>query len=232
MYHWAGRVLVVDDDPLLRDLCRQTLARAGFVVMTAANATIALEALEQTIFDLIIVDLAMPNIDGIQLLELIRLRDISVPILIVSGVASVEHIAQAMRLGARGLLIKPFRAQELTDIAHELVRKRQEVRTRDRLATLRPLLQISQHLLTELDQSRLYALIIETVRSEVRAERASLLLLEPDEQSLRIVTCTGLPDTVGIGALIPVASSISGWVVRHRQSLLIDQRLTSSPGIL
>jgi Response regulator containing CheY-like receiver, AAA-type ATPase, and DNA-binding domains len=60
MHHWAGRVLVVDDDPLLRDLCRQTLARAGFVVMTAANATIALEALEQTIFDLIIVDWQCP----------------------------------------------------------------------------------------------------------------------------------------------------------------------------
>ncbi len=229
MHHWAGRVLVVDDDPLLRDLCRQTLARAGFVVVTAANATIALEALEQTIFDLVIVDLAMPGVDGIQLLELIRLRDISVPILIVSGIASVEQIVQAMRLGARGLLIKPFHAQELTSIAHELVSKRQEVRTRDRLATLRPLLQISQHLLTELDQSHLYALIIETVRSEVHAERASLLLLEPDEQSLRIVACTGLPDTVGIGTLIPVANSISGWVVRHRQSLLIDQRLTSSP---
>lgn len=229
MSSWAGHVLVVDDDPQLRDLCRQTLARAGFVVTTAADVTTALEAMEQTAFDLVIVDLIMPGMNGRQLLELIRTRDISVPILIVSGAASIEQISYAMRLGARGLLIKPFRAQELADIARELVAKRQAIRVSDRLAALRPLLQISQHLLTELDQSRLYALIIETVRVEVHAERASLMLLEPDEQALRIVACTGLPDTVGIGALIPVARSISGWVVRHRQSLLIDQHLVSSP---
>ncbi|PMP87270.1 MAG: histidine kinase, partial [Chloroflexus aggregans] len=202
MNSWAGRVLVVDDDPQLRDLCRQTLARAGFVVTTAANATSALAALDHAPFDLIMIDLAMPEIDGLQLLELIRLRDISVPVLIVSGVASVDQIAYAMRLGARGLLIKPFRAQELADIARELVAKRQAVQVRDRVAALRPVLQISQHLLTELDLTRLYALIVETVRVEVRAERASLMLLEPDEQTLRIVACTGLPTTVGIGSLI------------------------------
>lgn len=229
MSSWAGQVLVVDDDPQLRDLCRQTLVRAGFVVTTAASATSALEALDHATFDLIMIDLAMPEIDGLQLLELIRLRDISVPVLIISGIASVDQIAYAMRLGARGLLIKPFRAQELADIARELVAKRQAVQVRDRVAALRPVLQISQHLLTELDLTHLYALIVETVRVEVRAERASLMLLEPDEQALRIVACTGLPTTVGIGSLISVAHSLSGWVIRHRQPLLIDEQVIASP---
>ncbi len=229
MSSWAGRVLVVDDDPQLRDLCRQTLARNGFVVTTAANASMALEALDQAGFDLVMVDLAMPEMNGLQLLEQIRLRDISVPILIASGIASVEQIAYAMRLGARGLLIKPFRPQELADIARELVAKRQAVRVSDRVAALRPVLQISQHLLAELDQSRLYALIIETVRVEIHAERASLMLLEPDEQALRIVACTGLPETVGIGTLVPVATSLSGWVIQHRQPLLIDAQVAASP---
>ncbi|WP_322511682.1 response regulator [Chloroflexus sp.] len=229
MSSWAGRVLVVDDDPQLRDLCRQTLARAGFVVTTAANALMALEALDQASFDLVMVDLAIPELNGLQLLEQIRLRDVSVPILIASGIASVEQIAYAMRLGARGLLIKPFHPQELADIARELVAKRQAVRVSDRVAALRPVLQISQHLLAELDQSRLYALIIETVRVEIRAERASLMLLEPDEQALRIVACTGLPETIGVGTLVPVTKSLSGWVIQHRQPLLIDAQVAASP---
>ncbi|MEF3272990.1 MAG: response regulator [Chloroflexus sp.] len=229
MSNWAGRVLVVDDDPMLRDLCRQTLARAGFVVTTAADTTTALEAFDQASFDLVILDLAMPGGGGLQLLERIRLRDISVPILIVSGVASVEQVADAMRLGARGLLIKPFQAQELAETARELVAKRQAIRVRDRVAALRPVLQISQQLLAELDLSRLYALIVETVRVEVHAERASLMLLEPDEQALRIVACTGLPATVGVGTLVPVAQSLSGWVIRHRQPLLIDAQMHESP---
>ncbi len=229
MSSWAGRVLVVDDDPLLRDLCRQTLARAGFVVTTAADARQAIEALDQSAFDLVMVDLVMPEIDGLQLLELIRSRDISVPILIASGVASIEQVAQAMRLGARGLLIKPFRAQDLAAMARELVAKRQAVRVSDRVAALRPVLQISQHLLTELDLNRLYALIIETVRVEIHAERASLMLLEPDEQALRIVACAGLPESVGVGTPVPIANSLSGWVIQHRQPLLIDGHITDSP---
>jgi len=229
MSSWAGRVLVVDDDPQLRDLCRQTLARAGFVVTTAPSAAVALEALDQVSFDLVLLDLAMPGTNGLQLLEQIRSRDISVPILIVSGMASVEQLAFAMRLGARGLLTKPFRAQELADTARELVAKRQAVRVSDRVAALRPVLQISQHLLSELDLSRLYALIIETARVEVRAERASLMLLEPDEQALRIVACTGLPEVASIGSLVPVAQSLSGWVIRHRQPLLIDAQTIELP---
>lgn len=225
----AGRVLVVDDDPGLRDICTQTLQRADFTVETADGAAAGLEKLTRTSYDLVLLDIYMPDLDGLSLLERIRAQDITVPIVIISGMATVEQAALAMRLGASGLIFKPFATRELVELATEVVQKRRAARASDRGAALRPVLQVSQRILGELDLERLHELIIETVRAELDADRASLMLLDSGGLTMRIVACSGLPPEVRVGHKVTVAGSLAGWVATHRQPLRIDARGEVTP---
>ncbi len=231
MGEYAGRVLVVDDDPITLALCEHILRQADFTVQTMHAADKVLALLEQQTFDLILLDLQMPVIDGLSLLAQIRNRDFTVPIVIITGTATIDRAMQVIRLGAQGLLLKPFSAADLRDTAINVIQKRREMRIYDRVAALRPLVNLSQRLLAEFDLTRLYDLIIETVRTELEADRASLMLWGENEDALRIVACAGLPSHVQVGQRIELTGSLAGWVAVNRQPLLVDSRGEVTPAL-
>ncbi len=228
----AERILVVDDDTVILTLCRRSLEHAGYAADTVNTAETVLDILSQQRFDLVLLDIQMPVIDGLTLLEQIRNHNLDVPIVIITGAATIEHTARAMRAGAQGLLLKPFTPDKLCSTVSDVIQKRREIRTYDRVRALRPLVRVSERLLSELDLPRLYDLIIETVRVELRADRASIMLCEPDSDTLRIVAGSGLPDTVQMGQLVPRNKSLAGWVATHCQPVFVErQSAIISPGI-
>lgn len=224
-----GHVLVVDDDPMTLTLCQHALHQAGFSVEAINMADQVPMLLQQRQFDLILLDLQMPIVDGLTLLAQIRSHDFNIPIVIITGTATLEDAIQAIKLGAQGLLLKPFSAHDLSDTVITVVQKRRELRVYDRVAALRPLVRVSERLLTELDLPRLYDLIIETVRVELNADRASLMFGEDDEETLRIAACAGLPEHVQVGKQIKIKGSLAGWVALNRQPLMVDSRGEVTP---
>ncbi len=222
MTEHAGRVLLIDDDQGARTLCAQTLRGVGFHVVPAKVGQDALDRLRDTHFDLVLLDVGPPEGDAPPLLAQIRAYDAGLPVVLLSGATTVAKLARTIRLGVEGLILKPLARDELCEVAREVVAKRRDARARERVAALRPLLQVSQRLHAELDLSRLQDLIIETVRSELEADRASLMLLEEEGQSLRVVACSGLPPGVTVGHRVPASRGLAGWVARHRTPLSID----------
>ncbi|MCS6881698.1 MAG: ATP-binding protein [Oscillochloridaceae bacterium] len=220
-YH-SGHALVIDSDPVTREVCATTLRDAGFVVHALDAPAAARDALLNAAFDLVLLDGAAPGGDGLALLRQLHEQQVRVPVLLMCGDASVEFVTQAMRLGARGLLVKPFSADDLRATALEIAGERRAARSRDRVAALRPAVRIGQRLLGELDLQRLQDLIIETVRTELEADRASLMLFEDDGQWLRIVACSGLPAQVRVGHRVAAERSLAGWVAMRRQPVRLD----------
>ncbi|HKA87649.1 MAG TPA: sigma-54 dependent transcriptional regulator [Haliangiales bacterium] len=106
------RILVVDDQPQIPRLVELLLGE-GFLVEAAGSAAQALARLEDTPYDAVVADLAMPEVDGIELIRRARRRDPDTPILVMTGVASVETAVAAMREGAFDYLRKTASAQEL-----------------------------------------------------------------------------------------------------------------------
>lgn len=222
MKQHSGRALVIDDDPLLREFCAEALRREGFAVETVGSPVAALEILRHQSFDVVILDLFLPEVDGLSLMERMRERRVAAPILLISGAATVEQAARAMRLGARGLLLKPFKAEELRATAAAIARERRAARSSDRVAALRPAVRVGERLLGELDLPRLQHQIIETVRAELGADRASLMLIEDGGANLKIAACSGLPDHVHVGHSVPMSGSLAGTVAARRQPVRID----------
>ena len=106
------RILVVDDDPGITALVGACLQQQGYEVVEASDGGQALQAMEQTLPALVILDVFMPKLDGFEVCR--RIREWSqVPIMMMSGSATEEDRARALRLGADDFLQKPFRIDEL-----------------------------------------------------------------------------------------------------------------------
>lgn len=106
----SGRILFCDDDPFYREMASETLADAGFQVDAAANGAEAIVALDTRSYDLAIVDLAMGDITGFDVIEHVRVRnhDTDLPILVITGHDDTESIGHAFELGATSFLAKPL----------------------------------------------------------------------------------------------------------------------------
>jgi len=115
-----SRILVVDDEPTVCRSVKKVLERKGYQVAEALCVSSALDILEQgNVYDLIILDLMMPQTGGIELLKIARERWPETPILIVTGYASIASAVETMKLGAVGYLPKPFTPEELAQAVED-----------------------------------------------------------------------------------------------------------------
>jgi EAL domain-containing protein (putative c-di-GMP-specific phosphodiesterase class I) len=110
-----GRVLVVDDEVQVRELFALILRDAGWAVDAAASGGEALEFLDRRQYDVVVSDVDMPRMNGLQLLEAVRARDLDLPVLLVTGHPRVESAALAVEHGALRYLLKPVAIDTLTD---------------------------------------------------------------------------------------------------------------------
>jgi len=118
----SGTVLVVDDEPELLAACARALSSLGFSVERAANGREAVEQLASKRFDAIVSDISMPELDGIGLLRAVRESDLDVPVVLMTGGASLETALQAVELGALRYLQKPVDREQLISVVTQAVR--------------------------------------------------------------------------------------------------------------
>lgn len=118
----AGRVLVADDEAALLRIYAKVLEFAGYEVVRAGDGTAAAALVAAQHFDVIVSDIAMPGLDGVQLLRAVRERDLDVPVILITGSPSVDSAVKAIELGALRYLVKPFDGQTLCDVARTAAR--------------------------------------------------------------------------------------------------------------
>jgi two-component system OmpR family response regulator len=107
------KVLVIDDEPGVRELISEALSISEISAVQAADGLEALSFLRRERFDLLILDINMPKLDGLALLEKLRNEGMSVPVLMLSARADKADINQGLRTGADDYLTKPFSIEEL-----------------------------------------------------------------------------------------------------------------------
>jgi cyclic di-GMP phosphodiesterase len=129
-----SRVLVIDDENVVLMLVVEILESAGHEVIAAESAERALELLENGDFDLVVSDVVMPGLSGLELLEIVRQRRASLPIVLVTGAGTYDTLSQALTRGAAGLVTKPFAHADLRHAVAEALdradRSREELRER------------------------------------------------------------------------------------------------------
>ncbi|MBI5546439.1 MAG: EAL domain-containing protein [Deltaproteobacteria bacterium] len=117
-----ARVLVIDDEEAVGTLVQRLLAARGYDVIIATDALAGLKALSGGGTDVIMVDLAMPRLDGLQVIKLVRELDLHVPVILMTDLPSIETVMKAINQGAFRYLTKPLNPEEmLTAVARAVV---------------------------------------------------------------------------------------------------------------
>jgi two-component system, OmpR family, response regulator MprA len=116
-------VLVVDDDAPVRRMLERTLAAAGYGVTTAADGGSALVAVERSVPDVVVLDVAMPGVDGLSVCRRLRARGLAVPILLLTARDAIADRVAGLDAGADDYLVKPFATDELLARVRALLRR-------------------------------------------------------------------------------------------------------------
>lgn len=129
----AGQILVVEDDPVQRRLLKNAIERHGHVVHQAENGRIGLEMVKRdgTLYNVIVLDLMMPEMTGLEFLEAIHDLGTQIPVIVQTGQGGIETVVQAMRAGAFDFVVKPVSPERIaTSISNAMKLDQREVRAR------------------------------------------------------------------------------------------------------
>ena len=113
------RVLLVDDDDVTREVLADILAEAGHHVVEAATGRVALDRLRRSRFDVLVTDVIMPEMDGLELIRAVRLVDTNLQIIAMSAGGSqfgFDFLPYANAFGANGMILKPVQPDELLEL--------------------------------------------------------------------------------------------------------------------
>lgn len=128
-----GRILAVDDQRYFRELIEGLLVEEGFEVQTCGSGEEALRLLDRAVFDVIVTDLVMPAMTGIDLVQRVKERDPEQEIIVVTGVVDVQSAVDAMKVGATDYLLKPFDRATLASALEGILQRARLRQERDRL---------------------------------------------------------------------------------------------------
>jgi response regulator RpfG family c-di-GMP phosphodiesterase len=174
------RILVVDDEKVIREILSDFLTVEGYVVRSVEDGALALKELERRSYNLVISDLKMPNVGGLELIE--RITQLQIPGLtvIMTGFGTVETAIEAMKKGAYDYILKPFKVEEVVHIVQRgLDRQRlqhENLRLKDALSIYR----ISEAIATSLSVEKVLDLVLDATLDAVDADVVSLVLEDPD----------------------------------------------------
>lgn len=119
-------ILVVDDELLIRDLLYDFFVDQGWDIAVAENSQKAISILEENPFDLVLTDIKMPEMDGMELTQYIKEHHPELPVIIMTGYPSVETAVTALRIKAADYIIKPFNINQLYKTVEKEIKQQQK----------------------------------------------------------------------------------------------------------
>jgi len=184
------KILVVEDDRFFRDIFTDLLTGQGYDVSCASNGQEGLEMLSCQPYDLVVTDLVMPEVDGMEILAKAREIDPSLDVIMVTGNANMESAIFALKHGARDYIVKPINSDEFLHSVAQCLEQRRILDENEELKCMLNLYQSSQTIAGCLDMERLYHLVPDAFAREIGVCRSLGLFL--NENTLELGDIKGL----------------------------------------
>jgi signal transduction histidine kinase/CheY-like chemotaxis protein len=172
------RILIADDEADIRDLCARVLSMEGYQVRCVEDGLQAVEAARQGPFDLLLTDILMPRLGGLEAAQAIQEFAPDIVCVVITGHGTMDTVIEALKLGFYEFVAKPFTPQELARaVGHALERER--LRWENvRLKALLPLFELNKALMSTVDVQPLLQQVADVACQAVRADHALLALLD------------------------------------------------------
>jgi response regulator RpfG family c-di-GMP phosphodiesterase len=175
----AARILVVDDERVIREILAEFLTLEGFSVNTVEDGEKALTELRLHPYDLLITDLKMPRLSGLQLLEKIESERLGVLTVLMTGFGTVETAIEAMKKGAYDYLLKPFKVEEVIHVVERALYRQRLQAENIRLREALTIYKVSEAIALSHDIDKILDVVLRAALDEVKADVATLHMRDP-----------------------------------------------------
>ncbi len=179
------RILVLDDEESIVHICSRVLTMVGYTVRGCTDSSEALSWLEKEPFDLLLIDLAMPRMDGLTVLRQARAIHPGLTAVIMTAYGTLQNAIDALSLGARGFMLKPVQPQDILQTVNQALQAHRREQENHRLRSLLPIMEISQTWATSNDLNWWSQSLIETIAAHLDADLALLWLCDETGEWLR-----------------------------------------------
>lgn len=180
-------ILLVEDDRFFREMFSNLLQAEGYLVETASCGIDGLKMLADGQYSLVITDLVMPDISGLEILSRVRESHPTVDVILVTGNANLESAIFALKLGARDYLVKPVNPDEFKHSVSQCIRQRRLLDENVELRNMLSLFRATQAIAGCMDSEHLYHLLVEAVAREVGISNALGFFMVEGSLELKIV---------------------------------------------
>jgi len=188
----SARILVVDDERVIREILAEFLALEGFTVHTVEDGEKALTELRLRPYDLLITDLKMPRLSGLQLLEKVEQERLGVLTVLMTGFGTVETAIEAMKKGAYDYLLKPFKVEEVIHVVERALYRQRLQAENIRLREALTIYKVSEAIALSHEIDHILDVVLRAALDEVKADVATLHLLDAAtgryEERLKVVS--------------------------------------------
>jgi len=219
-------LLAVDDEPFFLHLYKDTLKQGGLIIETASSGKAAIERIQRGGIDVVLTDMVMPEIDGLEVLRVARSVSNPPDVILLTGHATTESAIQALKNGARDYITKPFNPDELLHLVRTCIEQRRLLNENSLLKSQIQLFQRGQNLASLIDLERLLPQTLNTFLQEFGGGRGFVFLCErEDRPDIKALASLNDEEAIALAQSLPIlAADLTAM------RLLDDSEFTPQPG--
>jgi signal transduction histidine kinase/CheY-like chemotaxis protein len=215
------KVLIVDDEPGIRDLLSYELCSHEYKVATAVNGEDALEKIKKEKFDIVISDIKMPRMGGLEMLEAIKKINPDIEVIMSTGYGTIETAVSAMKMGAYDFVQKPFNLDEIFAIIEKALE-------RSELKVLLGVYEATKNIYSSIKLAEMLPFMAGLSTQILKADDVSIMLMN-QEGRLTVAATAGLDNEKRGETRLVLGERVAGKVAQEREPIIIDGPLNKDP---
>jgi signal transduction histidine kinase/FixJ family two-component response regulator len=219
----VARVLVIDDEEVVRQLLDRTLTGKDYFVETVEDGSEALEKINNNTFDLLITDLKMPRVDGMEVLRELKKVNPYAEVIIITGYPTIELAVEAIKIGAFDFICKPFDIEEILLVIARSLEKQRFNLAHFQLSEIKTLFEANKAITAAPNLNDLLTRILGSALEIAKAKRGCIMLVDEQAQELRIKVAYGVSQELIDTTRIKIGEGVFGRVAREGIPLLLNK---------
>ncbi len=217
-----AKILIIDDETQISEWLAFKLEQQGHTAVTAPNGSEGIEKARQEKFDIAIIDIIMPEMSGIDVLDYLKKIDPDIEAIMVTGFGTMETAIESMRKGAYDYIGKPFIIEEMFMVVEKAIEKRQ-------LKETIALYEISKAIVSTVEFDHLLKIIIDMTTAVLKSDDASLLLFDNKKKLYIAAASYDLNDEPRKKTRLAIGERIAAWDAGVQQPLILAEGFGSEP---
>lgn len=201
-----GRILVVDDDRVSRTICADALVEDGYEVETASTGSESLEMIRTRAFDLVVLDLVLPDLNGEEVLKRIRQINAFMSVIIITGHSSVDSAIDCLKGGASDYLTKPLNPEEFRFYVNRTIEQKRLFEENTGLKRLIRLYEVSRLISSCLGYERFYEVVLDSLFQIVEGKMGLSIFSDEEHPDLRLTVFRGCDEETAASLANPLIS--------------------------